>query len=246
MRAILAGTDGNVQAGKVTQIETALTDSSVTVTNASGFAGGGAAETDAEYRETIRDLIRRIRGATKQAIESAAKTVAGVVTATAIEVEKAVIEFDIALDDILSGAEYFRIPFARLYIADSNGTASGALIQDVYDALEDVRALGVRVQVLPATAVGLNWTASITLDPGGPNYSELASDPQAIIDSMTEYINELAIGANFVRATADAAILAIWGPAGTGDITAFSTSVPSGDVDTEAEEKLIAGTVSIV
>jgi hypothetical protein len=63
---------------------------------------------------------------------------------------------------------------------------------------------------------------------------------------MIDYLNNLAIGADFIRATADAYILAIWGPAGTDDLTAFATSTPIGDVVAAADEKIVPGTVEIV
>ena len=44
VRALIAGVSGNVQANKVTQVETALTDPSIVVNNASAFAGGKAEE----------------------------------------------------------------------------------------------------------------------------------------------------------------------------------------------------------
>lgn len=243
VRAVTAGTAGNILASKCVVIETALTDSSVTVTNASAFAGGAAEESDAEYRETIRNLIETLRGATKAAIEAKALTVDGVVEATVLEVEKPVIEWDIGGSNTVG--DYFRIPYATLYIADSNGTASQALIDDVEAAIDLVRACGVRVFVEGASPITINWTASITLNPGGPNYSTLVSDPQQIIDSMTQYIAGLAIGSDFDILTAEVAIMAIWGPSGTNDLTDFNTSIPSGNISVDVDEKPIPGTVEV-
>lgn len=245
VRAVVAGTSGNVQANKVTVIETALTDPTVVVNNAAGFAGGSNVMSDSEYREFIRNLITKIRGATKEAIEAAAKTVAGVVQATAIELQVPVIKYDIATDDILSGEEFFRIPFPTLYIADANGTASPTLIQSVKDAIEEVRAFGVYIKVAAASALAINWTAAITLNVSGPNYAEFSSDTTKLTDAMQAYITELAIGSDFIVADAEAAIMALYGPSGTNDLTAFNTSVPSGDVATAANEKLIPGTMTI-
>lgn len=245
VRAIVAGPDGNVQASTVTVIESSLLDSTITVNNAGAFTNGADAQQDSSYRETIRNLIKRVRGATKEAIEAAALTVPGVEVATAIEVEKAVIEYNIATSAILGGAEFFRIPYVTLYIADSNGTASLVLINAVYAKILIYRALGVRIGVQAAQATLFNWVAGITLNVSGPNYAVLSSNPQKIIDSMTLYVNQLGIGDDFIVATAGAAIMAIWGPSGTNDLVAFNTSTPVGDVATSASEKLIAGTISI-
>lgn len=245
VNAVEAGTDGNVLANTVTVIEDALTDSSVVVTNASAFTGGAEEETDAEYRETIRNLLVALTGATLAAIQGAALEVDGVETATAIENQMVVIEYDISTGLPAVGANYFRIPQVILYVADANGTADAALIADVKEAVDEVRAAGVRVDVQAATALEFNWTASIVLNPAGPNYTELSSDPQDIIDTMTDYLADLAIGTDFIRATANAAILAIWGPSGTDDLVSFTTTTPSGDVSVDADEKIIPGDVEI-
>jgi hypothetical protein len=245
VNAIVAGEDGNVLANTITLIESALTDSSVTVDNGSNFSGGAPEQNDVDYRETIRNRLTTLTGATLVAIIAGAKTVPGVETATAIENEMVVIEFDISTDLPKVGAEYFRIPQVVLYIADVNGTADSALIQNTYEALQSIRAAGVRIDIAGAVALSLNWTAGITLNPGGPNYTELSSDPSPIADSMEDYIRDLPIGDDFIKDDADAAILAIWGPAGTNDLVDFVTTIPSGNVPAAANEKLIPGTVEI-
>lgn len=241
------GVKGNVDAGEVSVIESTLTDPTVVVTNAAAFSGGEEEQDDATYLQTIRNLIETIRGATKAAIEAVAKTVPGIETATLIEILMAVIEYDIATDDIAAGATFFRIPFTTLYVADANGTADAALVQNVKDAIFPVRAAGVFIEVKGATPLAVDWTAALIFNPGGPNFAELSSDPQKIIDTMVEYLNELPIGTGFSRAAADAAMLAIWGPAGTNDLTSsgFQTVSPTGDIAASAVTKLIAGAVGI-
>jgi hypothetical protein len=106
----------------------------------------------------------------------------------------------------------------------------------------------VIVNVASASATTLNWTASWTLNPSGPNYSVFSIDTSEIISQMTNYIANLPVGTNFSRSTANAAMLAIYGPAGTNDIVSngFTTSTPSGDVSATATTKFVPGTVSIV
>lgn len=246
VKAIVAGVSGNVLTGKITVIESALTDSSVTVNNTSVFAGGKEALTDAEYREFLKAKILSLAGATEAAVKGAALSVSGVSMVALITRERVVIDYDIANDQILAGSTYFRIPYPVLYIADENGNSSAGLIQLVKDAIFPIKAAGVKIEVLGAVAVSINWTASITLNASGPNYSEFQSDLSKIEDSMREYINDkLTIGDAFNKVTANNYIMSIWGPAGTNDITSFSSSIPSGNVSVNANEKLIAGTVSI-
>ena len=106
-----------------------------------------------------------------------------------------------------------------------------------------MRAFGVNINVLGATTVTINWTGHYALNPSGPNYLVLSEDDTQIVASMTNYINTLGPGNSFIIATANAAILAIWGPAGTNDLTAFTTSVPTGDVTIVTGQTAIAGTV---
>jgi hypothetical protein len=243
VRAIVAGVDGNVLANKVNKIETTLTDPTVVVNNAAVFTGGEPTQGDAEYRETIRLLIETLRGATLTAIESKALTVDGVEKATAIEFIQYVNEIDISTLNLVG--DYFGIPRVKLYIADVNGTASGALITDVQDAVDTTRAAGVRVDVVAAVALSQNWTASITLNPSGPNFALLQTDTTMLEDDMRKYLQDLAIGTDFVRADAETYMMNLWGPTGSDDLTDFSTTVPSGDVSVAANQKLIPNTMSI-
>ena len=244
VRAVVAGVSGNAAADAVTQIETTLTDPSIIVNNDDAFAGGAEAENDEEYRDTIRLLLESLKGGTLAAIEATALTVAGVELATGIESLQSVIEWD--LNTNLTVGDYFLLPRAKLYIADANGTASDLLVSDVQTAINVARAAGVRVDVIAAIALSLNWSASLTLNPAGPNYTELSSDTSLITDLMTKYLQELGIGTGFSREAARLYILAKFGAAGTNDLTNFATVTPSGDVTGIANQKIIPGTMSTV
>lgn len=242
--AVVAGAAGSASASTITVIETSLTDSSIVVTNA-GNATGADAQDDATYRETIRNLIESLSGGTLIAVEAKAKTVTGIQTATAVEQVTTVIQYNIATSSVVGQA--FSIVHAILYVADATGTASAALLTAVRAAIDTVRSAGVKILVAAATPQSLNWTATMTLNPSGPNYATLSVDNSTILAAMQQYVNALPVGTNFVRATANAAILALYGAAGTNDMTAFTTSVPTGDVAAgSATTKIIAGTMSLV
>lgn len=241
VEAVNAGISGNVLANTVINVETALTDPTVTVTNALAFSGGEAEDTDAEYREFIRNKIETLRGATKTAIEAAANNVPGIETATAIEDLQVVREWDIGGNAPVG--DYFRIPRVRLFVADINGVASQALIDAVDLAISFVRACGVRVNVLAATALSVDWTVSLTLNPSGPNFAELSTDTTMVEETMAQYIRDLAVGTGFDRTLAKQAIMAIWGPAGTDDLTDLTVLVPTGNIAATATQKLIPGTI---
>lgn len=243
VRAVLAGPSGNVNPNTITVIESSLSDSSVVVTNAQSLSGGKSAENDAEYRLTIKRLLETLKGATIQAIESKAASVAGVVFVKAIETIQYVKEWDIGLDQGVG--EYFRIPRAKVYVADANGNASSLLIETVKNAITSVRAAGVRVDVHGAIPVNLNWQAELTLNASGPNHAILSEDLSMIKDEMTKYIQDRAVGESFYRTLANNYILSKFGPAGTNDITSFTTAAPSADVAVAENQKLLVGTVTI-
>jgi hypothetical protein len=240
----VAGILGNVNAGAINSIESALTDPTIIVVNAAATAGGAASLSDSAYREFIRNKLETLKGGTIPGIEGLAKTIAGVEIATVIEDEIAVKAWNIATNTPIE--PLFRIPRTTLYIADANGSASGALVSQVLSSLDFIRAAGVQIFVLGATPLPVNWTASITLNPAGPNFSVLENDPKLILDTMTAYLNSLPIGTGFVRRIARLTILSIWGPDGTNDITDFVNKTPVGDVAVTSIEKLKPGTIGIV
>ena len=243
--ATTAGSASNASAGTLTVIETPLTDPTVVVTNAGNVTGTDALDSP-DYRTFIYNLILSLTGATKAAIQAKALTVPGVVVATAVLVEMTVINWNPSTNLPVPSAEPFRIPFVTLYIADNTGGASPTLIAEVQAAIATVDAYGVYITVTGATPITVNWTAHMVLNPSGPNYATLVTNPTAILNSMTSYINTLAATTNFVIATANAAILAIWGAAGSNDITSFTTSVPSGDVAIGASQKAVPGTMALI
>lgn len=243
--ALVAGAAGSASAGTITSISTPLTDNAITVTNA-GNSTGVDAQDDAEYRETIRNLIVSLRAATKAAIQAVALTVPGITVATAVETELPVIQYNIGTGAIQAGASYFYIPFVTLYVFSAAGAPNSTLLAEVQTAINQIRAFGVFINVVAANPVTINWTAHLTLNSGGPNFTLFSGNPAQIIAAMTNYIATLPSGTNFTVATANAAILAIYGPSGTNDLTAFATTVPAGDVTIASGYNAIPGTVGLV
>lgn len=244
VQAVVAGSAGEVNPGTITVIESSLTDNTITVNNSQAAAGGEDAEDDADYRQTIYNLIETLKGGTVGGVESLAKTIPGVANAVLVENQQVVIGWDIASSRTIG--PYFRIPKSVLYISDSDGSANDALVANVQNALMSLRSCGVRIQVMSGEALTVNWMASIVLNPLGPNFDTLESDTSQIVASMTDYINALPIGTAFVRFIARNAILAIWGSTGTNDLTDFIMIEPTGDVSASASQKLIPGSVGTV
>jgi len=237
-----AGTVGNTEAGTVINIESTLTDPTVVVNNAVDILGGEEELDDVDYLEYIRNEIQKLSGGSCEAIQAALENVPGIEQATVKEFIGYVIGWDIS--GSLPVGDPFIIARVKAFISDANGTANAALIDLAKEAIKTVKGCGVMVEVFAAVAVTQDWTAAITLNPGGPNYSSLSVDTAPIITSMTEYLQNLDIGDDFVRTIARAAIMDIWGPDGSNDLTDFQTVTPTGDVSTEDNERLVPGVIS--
>ena len=235
------GVTGNTPLGTVINIESTLTDPSIEVNNAADISGGEEELDDVDYLEFIRNEIKKLAGGACPAIEAALENVPGIEKATVKEFITTVIEWNPATMTEI-GTE-FLIARVKAFISDANGTANAALIDLAETAIETVRGCGVKVEVISAVAVSQDWTGVLTLNPSGPNFATLSTDTTMIVNSMTEYLQNLDIGDDFVRTTARSAIMAIWGPAGSDDITEFQTVTPTGDVSTLENERLIPGVI---
>jgi uncharacterized phage protein gp47/JayE len=129
------GTGGNVDEDVLdTILDSIVDDPTATVTNPDRFAGGDVEENDTEFRDRIRRYFTTLRKGTVAALEAGARTVAGVQFAT-------VDESFIAPED---GG------YVAIYIGDPDGTGNSTLADAVAVEIENWRAAGIEVQVLPA------------------------------------------------------------------------------------------------
>lgn len=137
-RAVNAGVSGNVDAGRITRFITQPDDTTLTVTNPETAAGGADTETDASLRERARQFFTAARRGTAAAIEFGARTVAGVVQATAVE--------EVDSSGVLTGR-------VDLFIADAQGQGNALLVSQVSQAITEFRCAGISVDVIGATPV---------------------------------------------------------------------------------------------
>lgn len=172
------------QAGKATQVgknaiskfsqPSNLFDPTLQVVNDDRSAGGEDAEDDGTFRERIRDFWRTARRGTLGAIEFGATSVAGVVSAQAVE----------ALSSIGGPARV-----VNLYIADSSGIANAALARAVQIQLDDFRAAGIQVIVYPSLPTIVDVVLSLTFA-ANVDTSSLA---ELVRSAIVEYINSLPV-----------------------------------------------------
>ncbi len=147
-----AGTGGNVLVGTITRVISSSVDSTLTVTNEEAAAGGRDEELDDEFRARARDFFNTARRGTREAIEFGALQVDEVFQATASEVTDP--------DTTLAA---YRV---QLYAVDASGQANTVLADTIEESLDEFRALGIPVLVIPATpqyvevvATGLQFAA---------------------------------------------------------------------------------------
>lgn len=171
-----------VQAGKVPQVGTnaivtfakpnTIFDPNITLTNPLPTAGGEDVESDDVLRSRARNFWNTARRGILAAIVQGATSVPGVVSAQAVE----------ALNAVGQPAR-----LVILYIADSTGVASLQLAQLVSTSLNDYRAAGIYVSVIPSIPLMVNIVLSLLFQAGVDTVT-LGNQVQAAIVS---YINSL-------------------------------------------------------
>lgn len=164
---ITKGSAGNVGAGKIIILVSAITvpgTEVITVNNAANATGGADAENLTKLRKRIPLSIRtKYRAVTDQDFIDLAELVAGV--------ERAGVEFDCDINE-----------FVRVYIApEGGGLASGALITDVSNYLEERKIITTRLQILSAGIIEFFVTANVTALPGYSNAGVKNAVEQALL-----------------------------------------------------------------
>lgn len=176
VRAFQAGKATQVGANQIRGFQTssALFDPTIQVTNDLTTAGGEEVEQDDDFRNRLRAFWLAARRGVLAAIELGAKSVPGVVTASAIE----------AINGIGQPARV-----VSLYIADSSGVASAALAAQVESALDDYRAGGICVLISTSIPQLLNIVLSLTFS-GNVDTVTLSQTIQA---AVVGFVNSLPV-----------------------------------------------------
>ena len=149
IQAVLAGSDGNVDASTVTVVVSPVTGTE-TVTNGSGFTGGVDSETDEELRERILSAGLGSSTGTPEWYASTAETVTGVYDAVCIE------------------NPYDTDNKVCVYVCGDTRPTTDGIIEDVEDifSADDGHIAGIEVQVDKPTFLetGVTFTV-LSLDP---------------------------------------------------------------------------------
>lgn len=174
--AKVPGSAGNVQAGMISQMATAIPGIDY-VTNALPFAGGRDPESDAAFRARFQTFIQSRSLATPTAVANAVLSVQQGLT--------------FSLTENVDGGGSPRPGNFVLTVNDGSGSPSSALLAAIQSAVEAVRPIGSTFSVQPPTIVGAAVQMSLQA-PAGTASSELIAKVEGAIAA---YVGSLAIGA---------------------------------------------------
>ncbi len=195
VRSVLAGGDQNVIAGALTSLLSQIVSqpADLTITNPFATAGADDAESDDSLLDRARRFFTTVQRGTIRAIEAAALNVPGVRKATAVEV----------IDSLGRPARFIQLVVADAFteqfvnfdtIPARYQVQSQFLSLEVFNALSDVRAAGIFVQVFVANIVLQAFQLALTFT-AGANVNSSALQARA---NLVTYVNALAPGQSFV------------------------------------------------
>lgn len=215
-----SGIQGNVAAGAITTISTAVQYVD-TVTNANPFTNGVNQESDAAVQARFATYVAGLRAAIKSAVESA---ISGV---------QQDIQYQIVENQTLAGGNqpgYFYVVISPY---------SDALKTAVYSAIDAIRGLSITFDVFAATPVTANVTATITAAPG---YT-LANVETAVQTAIQNFIHSIPLGGTLEWTQI---FSVIWGVAGVATVANTMTlNGGTADLVATAQQKVTAGTITV-
>ncbi len=173
--ASVAGTAGNVQAGSITILGTAIPGVD-TVTNLLPLTGGAAAETDTALRARFVTYLNTRSQATEQAVANA---IASVQQGLSYVIQENVTSADVALPG------HFNI-----IVDDGSGSPPASLLALVFAAVDLVRPIGSSFSV--TAPVLLNADVTILLTGANPSLATITRN--AVVSAVTGYIDALSVG----------------------------------------------------
>ncbi len=175
VRALLPGVAGNVQAGAVNILGTAISGID-TVSNASAFAGGAAAETDAGLRARFVNYINTRAQATEQAILYAAQAVGPSIS--------------VSIQENLTASGAVDPGNINVVADDGSGSPPASVLAAVAAAIDPVRPVGTTVTVTAPSVIDVTVAATLTVVGGADQAATIATAATA----LQTFINSLSVG----------------------------------------------------
>lgn len=222
VQAAVAGAAGNVQAGSITVITSAIGVD--TVTNAAAFLNGADAESDPASRARFVLYLASLSKATKTAIGSAILGVQQGLNYTITENE----DYDSTVDN-----GYFYV-----VVDDGTGHASSDLLASVSAAIEAVRGFTIRYGVFAPSLVTADVAMAISSAPGF-NHATVVGNVGA---ALTNFLNSLKLGVS-VPYTQLASVA--YGVAGVSNVSGILLNGGTADLASNAKTRIVAGAMTI-
>ncbi len=219
VEAVTPGTGGNINAGTLTQIASAINGVD-TVTNPSSFSSGVDAELDPALLARFQLSLQGLRSAIKASAQAA------------IEALQMGVQFSIVENETLAGAS--QPGFFYVVISPYTSQISSA----VYSALDGIRGLGISFAVYAATTLTADVSVTITAA-SGYTLSQVETAVQAAIES---YIAAIPLGSGL---SWSALYSVIWGVPGVASASALTLNGGSADLAGSPNQAIVAGTVTV-
>lgn len=223
VQAAVAGAGGNVLAGSISVLSTAIPGVD-TVSNASAFTNGVDAESDAALRARFVLYLSSLSKATRAAIGYAITNVRQGLTYTITE------NYDYA------GA--YRPGSFVVVVDDGTGSPSGGILAAVGSAVEAVRGLGITYAVFAPVVVTANVGLTIT-SAAGYNHASVVA---AVGTAITNFINALPLGASLPYTQLASVAYAV---PGVTNASAILLNGGTSDLAATPKQKIRAGVVSV-
>jgi len=220
VQASNAGIQGNVAAGSITTISTAIVGVD-TVTNSSSLENGVNQESDAAVQARFQVYVQGLRAAIATAVESA------------IEGVQQGIQYEIVENQTLGGVTQYGF----FYVIISPFTTQ--LHDAVYSAINAIRGLSITFAVYAATQLTANIAVSVTAAPG----YLLANVEAAVTTAIENFIASVPLGGTLSYSQLYSAIWAVPGVAIP--VTGLTINGGTSDLVATATQDVVAGTVSV-
>ena len=175
VQSVAGGGGGNIQAGAVSVLATAIAGID-TVSNAAPTAGGYDQESDAALRVRFQLFVDSRSRGTAAAVAFAVASVQQGLTYSLAE--------NAASDGTV------RQGFFTVTLDDGTGSPSAALLATVFTAIDAIRPVGTSFAVVPPATVPATVSVAITAQPGYRQATLIAQ----VSAALTSYIDGLGIG----------------------------------------------------
>lgn len=225
VQAAVGGAGGNVLIGTISVLKTGI-PAIDSVTNASAFTNGSAAETDAALRARFVLFLNQLSLGTGAAIQFAIGALQSGLQSTVTE------NRDSNLTTVDNG-------MISVYIDDGSGATPGGVVTAAFNAANLVRAAGTRIGVNAATKLIANVTFTIATAAG---YDHPTLVGQAAI-AVTSYINGLGLGNGLPFTMIE--FIAYGASPGITNVTGITVNGFTADLTATAAQTIKAGTVVV-